>query len=130
MTTDDATLRAVEYPAEAGAMAELFGATSKHDRVPWFPTIEQLVNDLRRTGTFDPERDLQALDVGGRMLGVARHSWEERPSVVNHRIEVHVHPEHRGRGHGRRLLAWAEEKGQRQQHAGCDGGGSTRFQEL
>jgi mycothiol synthase len=102
------TLRAIDFPAEAQAVVDLFQATSKHDRVPWFPTLEQLVNDWSPTGTFDPGHDLQCIEVDGRIIGVGRHSWRERPLVVNHRVEVYVHPEHRRHGHGRRLLAWAE----------------------
>ena len=101
-------LRALAFPAEAGAAVELFQATSKHDEVPFFPTLDQLVNDWRPTGTFHPGRDLQAVEVDGRLVGLARHSWRERPTVVNHRVEVYVHPDHRREGHGSHLLAWAE----------------------
>jgi mycothiol synthase len=107
-TTEIDSLRAVILPADAQAVVDLFSATSKQDKVPWFPTVEQLVNDWSATGTFDPGRDLQALEVDGRLAGIARHSWRERPAVVSHRVEVYVHPEHRRRGYGRRLLAWAE----------------------
>jgi mycothiol synthase len=103
-----ATCRAIDFPAEVQAVVDLFQATSEHDRVPWFPTPEQLANDWSRTGTFDPGRDLQCIEVDGRLVGVGRHSWRERPSVVNHRIEISVHPEMRRQGHGRRLLHWAE----------------------
>ncbi len=106
--TEAGTLRAIDFPAEAAAIVELFQATSKHDKVPWFPTLEQLVNDWSPTGTFEPGRDLQCIEVDGRIVGIARHSWRERPMVINHRVEVYVHPEHRRRGLGRRLLAWAE----------------------
>ena len=107
-TTEIGALRAIDFPAEAQAVVDLFQATSKHDRVPWFPTLEQMVNDWSPTGTFDPGRDLQCIEVDGRIVGIGRHSWRERPSVVHHRVEVYVHPEHRRQGHGRRLLAWAE----------------------
>ena len=109
-TAETGTLRAIEFPAEAPEIVELFQATSKHDQVPWFPTLEQLTNDWSPTGTFDPERDLRGIEVGGRLVGIARHSWRDRPAVVNHRLEVYVHPEQRRRGHGRRLLTWAEDR--------------------
>ena len=108
IATDVATIRAMDFPAEAPAIVELLDEINLHDQVPWFPTVEQLVNDWSPTSAFDPANDLQALEVGGRLAGVARHSWRERPSVVNHRLEVYIHPAHRRRGHGSRLLAWAE----------------------
>lgn len=107
-TTTSASFRPIDMTIDALAVADLFNATSKHDKVPFFPTVAQLVNDWSRTSTFDPERDLQALEIDGRLMGVARHSWRDRPAVINHRVEVYVHPEIRRRGHGRRLLAWAE----------------------
>jgi mycothiol synthase len=55
-----------------------------------------------------PERDLQGVEVDGRVIGLARHSWRDRPSVVNHRIELWVHPAFRRQRVGSRLLAWAE----------------------
>jgi mycothiol synthase len=120
--TDLATarLRAIEFPAEAPELVELLGTIDAHDRVPWFPTLEGLVNDWAPTPAFDPSRDLRGLEVDGRLVGIARHSWRERPTAVHHRLEVYLHPEHRRRGHGSRLLAWAEA---RARAAAADGTG-------
>lgn len=107
---ESASLRAIDLAAEAPALVELLEAIDHHDGVPWFPTVEQLANDWSPTPTFDPGLDLRGLEVDGGLVGVARHSWRERPDVVNHRLEVYLHPAHRRRGHGTRLLSWAEER--------------------
>ena len=116
-----ARLRAIDFPAEAPALVDLLEEIDRHDELPWFPTVEQLRNEWGPTATFDPPNDLQGLEVDGRLVGVARHSWQERPSVVNHRVEVYLHPEHRRRGHGSRLLAWAEDRARRTAADGTGG---------
>src|SRR6185503_11257926 len=108
MTTASVELRVLDFPAEVEPVVELLTATNTHDQPGWFPSVPGLTNDWSPTSTFDPARDLQALEVDGTLVGLARHTWRERPAVVNHRLEVYVHPEHRRRGFGSRLLAWAE----------------------
>ena len=105
-----ARLRAIDFPAEAPELVDLLEVIDRHDQLPWFPTVEQLANDWSPTSTFDPPNDLQGIEIDGRLVGIARHSWRDRPSGVNHRVEVYLHPEHRRRGHGSRLLGWAEER--------------------
>ena len=108
--TAPATLRAIDMSVDTPAIVELIAATSRHDKVPYFPTVASLANDWRPLPNFNPERDLQGLELDGRLVGLARHSWRERPSVVNHRLEVLTDAEHRRQGHGTRLLTWAEER--------------------
>jgi mycothiol synthase len=102
-----ARLRSIAFPAEVEPVVELLTTTNMHDQPGWFPTVPGLTNDWAPTSSFLPERDLQGLELDGRLVGLARHSWRDRPSVVNHRIEVWVHPAHRRRGFGTRLLEWA-----------------------
>jgi GNAT superfamily N-acetyltransferase len=109
-TTAAAALRPIDMAVDLPAIVELINAISGHDKEPYFPTAASLANDWRRTSTFDPERDIQGLELDGRLIGLARHSWRERPTVVNHRVELWTRPEHRRQGHGTRLLAWAEER--------------------
>ena len=109
-TTAPAALRAIDMAVDVPALVELMAATSSHDGVPYFPTVASLTNDWSPTSTFDPERDLQAVELDGRLIGLVRHSWRERPSVVNHRVEIWVAPGQRRQGLGTRLLAWAEER--------------------
>lgn len=104
----DARLRPIDFPAEVEAVVELILEINQHDQPGWFPTVPALTNDWAPTSTFFPDRDLQGLEVDGRLVGLARHSWRDRPAVVNHRVELWVRPDHRRRGHGSRLFAWAE----------------------
>ena len=108
ISTSSAQLRPIDFPAEVEAVVALLTDISRHDQPGWFPSVPALTNDWAPTSTFFPDRDLQALEVDGRLVGLARHSWRERPAVVNHRVEVWVHPDWRRRGHGTRLLAWTE----------------------
>jgi mycothiol synthase len=108
MSTPVITLRPIDFPAEVEPVVELLTTINRHDRPGWFPSVAGLTNDWGPTSTFDPDRDLQALELDGALVGIGRHTWRERPTVVNHRLEVYVHPAHRRRGHGSRLLAWAE----------------------
>jgi mycothiol synthase len=110
MSTPVITLRPIDFPAEVEPIVELLTTINRHDQPGWFPSVAGLANDWSPTSTFEPARDLQAVEVDGALVGVGRHAWRERPSVVNHRLEVYVHPEHRRRGHGSRLLAWTQER--------------------
>ena len=102
------TLRAVDYPAELPAIVDLLTTINRHDLPGWFPTIASLENDWTPSSAFDPARDLQALAVDGVLVGLSRVTWRERPAIVNHRLEVYIHPDHRRRGLGTHLLDWAE----------------------
>ena len=107
-TAAPATLRPIDLAAEIEAVVDLLTDVNRHDQPGWFPTVASLANDWSPTGTFTPDRDLQALDLDGLLVGVARHTWRERPTVVNHRVEVYVRPAVRRQGLGTRLLEWAE----------------------
>ncbi len=110
MTTLSAALRPIDTAAELPEIVELITQINLHDQPGWFPTLAGLSNDWAASPSFDPGRDIQGLELEGRLIGLARHSWRERPAVVSHRLELWVHPDHRRRGHGRRLLAWAEDR--------------------
>lgn len=103
-----AHLRPIDFPAEVELVVELLTAINTHDQPGWFPSVPGLTNDWGPTATFLPDRDLQGLEIDGRLVGLARHTWRERPAVVNHRLEVYVRPEVRRQGLGTRLLEWAE----------------------
>jgi ribosomal protein S18 acetylase RimI-like enzyme len=108
--TRAATVRPLSLPDDAQEVIDLIVAINLHDQPGYFPTVEGLLNDWAPGPTFDPAADLRGLEVDGRLVGVARHSWRDRPAVVNHRLEIWVHHEHRRHGLGTRLLAWAEER--------------------
>ena len=105
---DVAHWRPLDFPAEAESVVELLTAVNTHDKPGWFPSVAGITNDWAPTSTFFPDRDLQALTADGRLVGLARHTWRERPAVVHHRLEVFVRPELRRQGLGSRLLDWAE----------------------
>jgi mycothiol synthase len=129
MNTATMVLRPVDFPAEVERVVELLTAINAHDQPGWFPSVPGLTNDWSPTSTFDPARDLQGLEIDGVLVGLTRHSWRERPAVVNHRLEVYVHPEQRRRGFGSRLLAWAEDRARASVAAG-DGGPRTKPQQF
>ncbi len=121
MTTISAALRPIDMQADVPAVVDFITAINAHDQPGWFPTVAGLTNDWSPTSTFDPGRDLQGLELDGRLIGLARHSWRERPAVVNHRLELWTHPDHRRQGHGTRLLDWAEGRARAAVTAGVGG---------
>ena len=127
--TRGGTFRPIDMATDIEAIVRLLTDVNRHDQPGWFPSVAGLSNDWSRTGTFNPERDLQGLEMDGRLVGLARHSWRERPAVVNHRLEVYVHPEVRRQGYGTRLLAWAEARA-RAAVAQGDGGPAGKAQQF
>jgi ribosomal protein S18 acetylase RimI-like enzyme len=107
-TAPAGTFRPIDMATDVEAIVALLTDINQHDQPGWFPSVAGLANDWSPTGTFKPDRDLQGLELDGRLIGIARHTWRERPAVVNHRLEVYVRPELRRQGHGTRLLDWAE----------------------
>lgn len=107
-TTAPAAFRSIDMATDIEAIVELLTDVNRHDQPGWFPSVASLANDWSPTGTFKPALDLQGLELEGRLIAIARHTWRERPAVVNHRIEVYVRPELRRQGNGTRLLDWAE----------------------
>ena len=100
--------RAFDPVADIPAVVELITAVNRHDEVDQFPSVESLALDWQPAPTFDPARDVRLLPEGGGLAAAASLDWRERDGKVVHGIEVWVHPDHRRRGHGRALLAWAE----------------------
>ena len=103
-----AALRPLEIPGDLPAIVEVMTESAHHDGVEWFRTVESVANDWSVGVGYEPTRDTVILEANGRALGGARHSWREREGAIVHRVEVWVRPSERRRGHGRRLLAWAE----------------------
>lgn len=108
--TADAHLRAIDFPAEVEAVVELLTTINLHDQPGWFPTMPALTTEWAPSPSFAPDLDLQGLAIDGVLVGLVRHSWRDRPAVVNHRVEVWVHPEHRRQRFGSRLLTWGADR--------------------
>jgi mycothiol synthase len=96
--------------AEDGAeWARLLLAVEESYGAEDFVGAEDLVEDLRDPDV-DPERGTIAAFSEGSMIAYA--GLRASPSVTGrHEMDLHwaVHPSHRGRGIGTRLLAWAEQ---------------------
>ena len=107
-TTAPAALRAVDMAIDLRKIVALITLINAYDKAGWSPSIDGLSHEWAASSAFDPACDLRALELDGTLIGLARHSWVERPTVVSHRLEVWVHPEHRRLGHGTALLRWAE----------------------
>src|SRR5215475_8874658 len=96
--------------AEDGATwAQLMLAVEESYGTEEFVGAADLVEDLRDPDV-DPERGTIAAFSRGSMIAYA--GLRSRPSVTGrHEMQLYgaVHPMHRGRGLGTRLLAWAEQ---------------------
>lgn len=108
---------------------DLFGLTAlicdvnAYDRFDWFPTPASLAVEWMPKPGFDPLRDARVIEAGGRLVGTISVGWRDRGGKVVHRIDSWIHPDVRRRGHGRRLLDWAEE---RARASVADGSGGPR----
>jgi mycothiol synthase len=104
----DVVERTFDPAADFPALVELICAVNDFDEIPWLPTIAQLHVDWAPAPGFEPAADLLVVDDGERLVGAGHHEWRERDGKIVHAIELWVHPEHRRRGLGRRLLQASE----------------------
>jgi mycothiol synthase len=107
-TSADLAERSFDPAVDFPALVELISAVNAVDGIPWFPTVAQLQVDWAQSPLFDQEADLMVVDDGERLVAAAHHEWRERDGRIVHAIELWVHPEHRRRGLGRRMLAAGE----------------------
>lgn len=106
------TLRPFDPVRDFPAAAELICAANLVDRAQdWFPTVESLRVDWATRPGFDVARDavvVEAADGAGPLLAVGTTDWRERAGKIIHGNAIWVRHEQRGRGIGRRVLAWLE----------------------
>ena len=106
--TSGAGVRSFDPACDFPAMVELITAVNRHEGIDYFPTPEGLALDWAPSPRFDPARDQAVVEDEGRFIAAGGVDWRERDGKIVHRIEIWVHPDVRHRGHGRRLLEWAE----------------------
>ena len=104
-------LRPFDPGRDFPSVVDLISAAHAHAGFDWFPSVAGLTVEWSPSPSFDPPLDTRIAVEDGRIVGLVRTSWREREAGVVHRIEVWVHPNRQRQGIGRRLLAWAEERG-------------------
>ena len=120
--TGPSRLQAPEFPglslrvheggiAVAARMAPLANAVNALEGVDELVTLDELENWLGYpTASFDPASDVVLAEVGGDLVGYAWVDWvDTSDGLRDFRMGGYVHPDWRGRGIGRRLLAWQEQ---------------------
>jgi mycothiol synthase len=104
------SLRAFDPAHDWAAASDLICACNAHDAVDWYPTAEDLIHEYTNLQDFDPASDILVAERESTIDGLVAVDWRTREELVSHAVNVWVGPEHRRRGLGSRLLAWAEER--------------------
>jgi mycothiol synthase len=92
--------------AEYEAIAELIGAASRADDIPWFPSGSMVRQEWEEDDRdeFDPPRDAVIAEVDDRLVAVSGSYRLMRAGKPRYQIWGHVHPDWRRRGLGTALL--------------------------
>lgn len=97
-------------PVDRDELVELMRAVQLHDGIS-APMTRSTLEEMFTWKHFDPALDLTVLRDGGRPVGWS-HLLYWPSGVLRERVRVvgGVLPEFRRRGHGARLLEWAEDR--------------------
>ena len=106
----EARFRLFGDPSDYERLAELIAACNDHDKIPWFPTGENLRTDMEHSSTMDPVRDLLFAEVGGKVVGATTVERSVRDGVPVYDMEGSVHPTFRRRGLATALLGWTVDR--------------------
>lgn len=101
--------------APAAEMAPIANAVDAANGIDEMTTAADLEHWLGHTRAgFDPGQDVVLAEVGGRLVGYAWLEWIDTSDggLREFRMGGYVHPDWQGRGIGRRLLAWQQERAQ------------------
>ena len=102
-------LRPFDPGRDFPGVVDLISATNAHDQSQdWYPTVESLSIDWAPRPAFDPATDAIVVESDGRIVAGGTVEWRERAAKIIHTSTIWVLPEFRGRGLGRRILAWLE----------------------
>jgi mycothiol synthase len=96
-----------DYPA----VVEIINARNVADHIEWVCTLEGLAHEYAHLSNCDPSTDMLMAEVEGRAIGCARVWWwinDEGERLYG--LTGQVHPQWRGRGIGRALLGWQEQR--------------------
>ena len=96
----------------AALMAPIANAVHAANGMDDLATVADLENWLGHAlGGFDPAQDVVLAEVDGELVGYAWVDWVDTTDAVREfRLGGYVHPDWQGRGIGRRLLTWQEER--------------------
>jgi mycothiol synthase len=96
----------------AALMAPIVSAVDAAIGIDELTTAADLENWLSHaTETFDPSRDVVLAEVDGALVAYASVGWVDTSDGLREfRVGGYVHPDWQGKGIGRRLLAWQEER--------------------
>ena len=99
-------LRARRYRGEADlpGIVEVITAAHRADGVDFFPTLDDMTNELAHPVNEDPPRDLLVVELDGRIVAYARAIWSIRDDEYTYQSGGEVDPSVRRRGIGRALL--------------------------
>jgi mycothiol synthase len=97
-------LRAFDGDRDIPGMAVVMQAALAADGLDWFPTPEDLANELAHTPNEDPRSDAIVADLEDRVVAFGRASWAVRDGRHVYHTSGEVHPELRRHGIGRAIL--------------------------
>jgi mycothiol synthase len=100
----------IEPAAEMASIANATWAANGLDELTTAADRENWLGHV--TAGFDPSQDVVLAEVDGRLVGYAWVDWIDTSDGLlrEFRVGGHVHPDWQGRGIGRLLLAWQEER--------------------
>jgi mycothiol synthase len=88
------------------ALATLFGVVNQADRVPWFPTAQNIELEMGGGDGADPVNDIVLVEVDGRLVAGTGLERTLRDVGPTYDIWGAVDPAFRRRGLGTALLRW------------------------
>lgn len=91
-------------PADLPGIVSIVTAAHRADDVDYFPTVDELANELAHSLNEDPARDLIVAEHDGRIVAYARSSWAPRDGEYTYQTDGEVDPSIRRHGIGRALL--------------------------